>query len=77
MRTGLIMLATAATLGGSAVATPASAQYYHRGSGYHHDWHRGGDWRRDHWRHERDRRWEWRHHHRYGYRGYYGHGWRG
>lgn len=77
MRTGLIMLATVATLGAAAVATPASAQYHHGGYGYYHDRHRGGDWRRDHWRHERDHRREWRHHHGYGYHGYYGHGWRG
>jgi hypothetical protein len=87
MRKGLILLATAATLGTAAIASPASAQYY--GGGYHQGWdrgdhwdHRDGDWRRDEWRRERAR--EWRRHHRddgyyrSGYdRGYYGGGYYG
>jgi hypothetical protein len=61
MKMGLMLIAAAATLGTAAIATPASAQYYHHDGyrhGYHHDWHR------DHWRH--DRGWRW--HHRYAYR---------
>lgn len=83
MRTGLIMLVTAATIGTAAIAAPASAQYRHDGYGYgdrhgggwHHDrWDRRREWRRDHWRHER----AWRHHHDdYGYGGYHGRGYYG
>jgi Ni/Co efflux regulator RcnB len=75
MHKGLIMIATAATLGaGMIAAAPASAQYYggHDRGWHHHDGHGGWDRRRE-WRHhryERERHGEWRHHH--GYRGYYG-----
>jgi Ni/Co efflux regulator RcnB len=85
MRMGLIMLATAASLGAAAIgASPAAAagQYYGHGDrGYHHGWDRHDRWdRHREWRHherERDRRRAWRHHHRYGYNGYYGRGYYG
>jgi hypothetical protein len=81
MRKGLILLtAVTATLGSVAVATPASAQYYHGyDRGYHRGWHgdrgyhRGWD-RHDRWRSDRAR--AWRHHQRERYYrggGYYGH----
>jgi len=85
MRTGLMILATAATLGAAAIgAAPASAQYYghhdgyrdHRGGDRGDRWDRHRDWQRDHRRHERER--EWHHHNRhYGYNGYYGRGYYG
>ncbi|MDH7639023.1 hypothetical protein [Sphingomonas oryzagri] len=85
MRKGLIMLATAVSIGATAIgAAPASAHRYgdgyHHGYDRHHGWDRGDRWGRDReWRHhrERDRRWAWRHHHRYGYNGYYGRGYYG
>jgi hypothetical protein len=89
MRKGLVLLATAATLGAAAIASPASAQYYGDG-GYHHGWDRGGHWdhhdrdgRGDDWRSERAREWRWHHrddgyyrssYDRSYYRGGYGYG---
>lgn len=82
MRTGLMIIAAATTLGTAAIATPASAQgYYGGGYGHHEGWRggdrydRGRDWHRARWERERARDWRWRHHHEYDrhrYRGYYG-----
>lgn len=82
MRTGLIILATAATLGAAALAAPASAAgqygYDHGGDRYdrgdrHDRWDHHDDWRRhEQWRREREREWRWHHRHDDRYHGYYG-----
>lgn len=80
MRTGLMIITAAATLGTVGIAAaPASAQGYYGGYRHHDGW-RGDNYRRDAWRHarwerERQREWRYNHRHEYGrhhYRGYYG-----
>lgn len=71
MRTGLFIVAAAATLGTAAIGVaPASARDYHHG--YHHDrgYHHG--WHDNNWRHGRDHGWHNRHYRHYGHHGYYG-----
>ena len=81
MRKGLILLATAATLGAAAIASPASARYHDGGE--HRGWERGGhrdhrDRRGEEWHRERAREWRWHHrhdgYHRSGYDLGYHHG---